>query len=148
MILSTVSSVTRLGTFSKPVATIIFPKSPTFQAIFVKLSKYFIFLVKPFWGNFYRQFATFYWSHCSYSEALLPKTFHPTRLGPPTFFYNSFQDFRNFLFEGVKLHFIDFGFFRSIGVSYQKKSVESLSFLSNEIRNTQFPNCLACHFYF
>ena len=52
-----------LGNFSKPVATIILPKPPTFKAIFVKLSKSFIFLVKSFLGNFYRHLANFYWSH-------------------------------------------------------------------------------------
>ena len=33
------------------------------SAIFVKVSKSLIFLVKSFLGNFY--LATFYWSHCS-----------------------------------------------------------------------------------
>ena len=55
------TSVTRLGDllhFGKTVATIILPNRPNFQAIFVKLSKSFIF------GNFYRHLAIFYWSHC------------------------------------------------------------------------------------
>ena len=34
-------------------------------AIFEKVSKYVIFIVKTFLGNFYRHLATFYWSHCS-----------------------------------------------------------------------------------
>ena len=54
-----------LGNFSKPVATISLPKSLTFLAFFVKVSKSLIFLVKSFLGNFYRHLATFYWSHCS-----------------------------------------------------------------------------------
>ena len=64
-------SVTRLGDFCtlgnflKPVATIILPKLPTFEAIFVKVSKSFDFLVKSFLGRFNRHLATFYWSHCS-----------------------------------------------------------------------------------
>ena len=40
------------------------PKRPHFLAIFVKVSKSFISLVKSFLGNFYRRLATFYWSHC------------------------------------------------------------------------------------
>ena len=51
-----------LGNFSKPVATIILPKSHTFWAIFGKVSKSFISLVKSFLGNFYRHLATFIWS--------------------------------------------------------------------------------------
>ena len=38
---------------------------PTFQAIFAKVSKSFIVLVKSFLGKFYRHLATFYLSHCS-----------------------------------------------------------------------------------
>ena len=54
------------GNFSKPVATIILPKScHNFEAIFVKVLKSFIFLVTSFLGNFFRYLATFYWSHCS-----------------------------------------------------------------------------------
>ena len=48
-----------LGNFSKTVATIIFPKFPTFLAIFGNVSKFFIFLVKSILGNFYRHLATF-----------------------------------------------------------------------------------------
>ena len=33
-----------------------------FGQIFVEVSKYFIFLVKSFLGNFNRHLATFYWS--------------------------------------------------------------------------------------
>ena len=39
------------------------PNLPHSWAIFVKVSKSFIFLVKSFLGNFYRHLATFYWSH-------------------------------------------------------------------------------------
>ena len=65
----TITSLTRLtiyctlGKFSKSVATIIWPKSPTFRQFF-KLSKSFIVLVKSFFGNFYRPLATFCLSHC------------------------------------------------------------------------------------
>ena len=45
-------------------ATINLPKSPTFLANFVKVSKSFIFLVKSFLGNFYRHLAIFFWSNC------------------------------------------------------------------------------------
>ena len=41
-----------LGNFSKPVVTVSLPKSSTFQAIFVQVSKSFIFLVELFLGNF------------------------------------------------------------------------------------------------
>ena len=40
------------------------PNCPYCQAIFVKVSKSFIFLVKSLLGNFYRYLATFYLSHC------------------------------------------------------------------------------------
>ena len=36
------------------------PNYPHYLAIFVKVSKSFIFLVKSFLGNFYRHLATFY----------------------------------------------------------------------------------------
>ena len=42
---------------------LICPNLPHSYAIFVKLSKSFIFLVKPFLGNFYRHLAIFFWSH-------------------------------------------------------------------------------------
>ena len=45
-----------LGNFSKPV--IILPELPTFQAIFVQVSKSFIFLVESFLGNFYKHLVT------------------------------------------------------------------------------------------
>ena len=41
-----------------------FAKSPTFLGNFIKVSKFFIFLVKSFLGNFYRHLAIFFWSHC------------------------------------------------------------------------------------
>ena len=41
------------------------PNLPYSCAIFVKVSKSLIFLVKSFLGNFYRHLATFYWSHWS-----------------------------------------------------------------------------------
>ena len=56
-----------LGNISKSLTTII--NCPHFKAIFVKVSKAFIFLLKSFLGNFYRHLATFYWSHW-----LLPPT--------------------------------------------------------------------------
>ena len=60
------------GNFSKPVATIILPKLPTFQSNFVKVSKSFIFLVKSFLGNFCRHLATFYRSHCDCQHQSAP----------------------------------------------------------------------------
>ena len=42
-----------LGNFSKPVATIILPKSPTFKALFVKVSKSFIFQGESFGNHFW-----------------------------------------------------------------------------------------------
>ena len=53
-----------LGNCSKPLATINLPKSLTFLAIFVKVSKSIIFLVKSCLGNFYRHLAIFFKSHC------------------------------------------------------------------------------------
>ena len=59
------SRVTRLcnllhfGTLFKACATIILPKLLTFLAIFVKVSKSFICLLKSFLGNFYRHLVTF-----------------------------------------------------------------------------------------
>ena len=47
------------GKFLKPLATINLHKSLTFLAIFVKVSKSIIFVVKLFWGNFYRHLAIF-----------------------------------------------------------------------------------------
>ena len=51
------------GNFLKPLATINLPKSPPFLGNFCKVSKSFIFLVKPFLGYFYRHLAIFNWSH-------------------------------------------------------------------------------------
>ena len=59
-----------LGSFSKPLATINFPKSPTFLGNFCKGLKFF--LVKSFLGNFYRPLATFYWSHGFYYKNIVP----------------------------------------------------------------------------
>ena len=62
------TSVTRLAiyctldNFSKPVATIILPKSTTFLCNFWKGVKTFIFLMKSFWAIFI-DISTFYWSH-------------------------------------------------------------------------------------
>ena len=44
------------------------PNQPHFYAIFGKVSKPFIFLMKYFLGNFYRHLATFYWSLCLTDE--------------------------------------------------------------------------------
>ena len=63
-----VSSVTRLddllhfGQLFKACGN-NYSNRPHSQAIFVKVSKSFIFLVKSFLGNFYRHLTTFYWSH-------------------------------------------------------------------------------------
>ena len=59
-----------LGNFSKPVAKISLPKSPTFLTNSCKVSKFLFFLVKSFLGNFYRHLATFHWSHCSRCTAV------------------------------------------------------------------------------
>ena len=57
-----------LVNFLKPLATLKLPKSPTFFAIFEKVSKSIILLVKSFLGNFYRHLIIFFWSHCSHSQ--------------------------------------------------------------------------------
>ena len=49
-----------LGKFYSLWQQLICPNLPHTQAIFVKVSKSFIFLVKSFLGNFYRHF---FWSH-------------------------------------------------------------------------------------
>ena len=54
----------QLGNFSKPVVTIILPKSSTLLCNFCKGVKIFHFSSKFILGNFYRHLATFYWSHC------------------------------------------------------------------------------------
>ena len=48
------------GNFSKPVAIITLPKSPTFLGNFCKGVKVCYFLVKSFLGNFCRHLATFF----------------------------------------------------------------------------------------
>ena len=63
-------SVTRLGNFSNPVATIILPKLHPVVGNFVKVSKTFVFLVQSLLGNFYSNLATFYWSHCCCSSLI------------------------------------------------------------------------------
>ena len=63
------SSVTKLGDFftlgnnSKPGATIILPKYPTFWGNFCKGVKIYHFSSKIILGNFYRLLAIFIWSH-------------------------------------------------------------------------------------
>ena len=63
------SSVTRLGnlldfgTLFKAFANNYLPKTPTFFSNFCKGAKSLIFLVKSFWGNFYRHLAIIFWSH-------------------------------------------------------------------------------------
>ena len=52
-----------LGNHLKLVATITLRKSHTLLAIFVKVSKLFIFLEESFLGNFYRHLAILIWSH-------------------------------------------------------------------------------------
>ena len=51
-----------LATFQSLWQQLVCPNRPHCQAIFVKVSKSFIFLVKSLLGNFYRHLATFYWS--------------------------------------------------------------------------------------
>ena len=48
-----------LGNCLQPIATIFLTKLPTFLAIFLKVSKSFLFRVKSFFGNFDRRLATF-----------------------------------------------------------------------------------------
>ena len=53
----------QLGNFSKPVVTIILPKSSTLLCNFCKGVKIFHFSSKFILGNCYRHLTTFYWSH-------------------------------------------------------------------------------------
>ena len=53
-----------LSNHSKSVPTIKCQNLPHSYAIFVKVSKSLIFLVKSFLGNFYKHLAIFIWSHC------------------------------------------------------------------------------------
>ena len=55
-----------LGNFSKPVATAILPKLPTF---FVKLSKSYIFIVKSFWAAFI-EFGRLFTGHAGLSPVI------------------------------------------------------------------------------
>ena len=52
------------ATFQSLWQQLICPNLLYSKAIFVKVSKSFIFLVKSFLGNFYSHLVTFYWSHC------------------------------------------------------------------------------------
>ena len=52
------------ATFQSLWQQLICPDLPKHsRAIFLKVSKSLIFLVKSFLGNFYRLLAIFYWSH-------------------------------------------------------------------------------------
>ena len=51
------------ATFQSLWQQLFCPNCPHFQAIFVKVSKSFIFLVKSFLATFYTHLATYYWSH-------------------------------------------------------------------------------------
>ena len=52
-----------LGNFLKPLAAINLTKIWHILRQFLKVSKYIIFLVKSFLGNFCRHLAIFFWSH-------------------------------------------------------------------------------------
>ena len=58
--------------FSKPLATIDLPKSPTFLGNYCNGVKIFNFSCEIILGNFYWHLATFYWSHSP-----LPSVFAP-----------------------------------------------------------------------
>ena len=95
-ILWTSTSMTRFDDFLDFGQQLICPSLPHSSAIFVKLSKSFIFLVKPFLVNFYRQYAIFSCPtdlnpcYIQFGEATvaqpLPKT---------TFFWTSLASFHN-----------------------------------------------------
>ena len=53
------------ATFQRLWQQLFCPNLPHSWAIFVKVSKSLIFLVKSFLGNFYRHLAIFIWSHWS-----------------------------------------------------------------------------------
>ena len=63
-----------------------YPNFQHSQAIFVKMSKSLIYLVKSFLGNSYRHLATFYWSHwlviLNHFKIPTPTLF-PMLVGPP-----------------------------------------------------------------
>ena len=79
-----------LGNFSKAVAAIILTKLPIFYAIFVEVSKSFIFLVESILGNFYRHLATFYWSRCWQWSLSIPEICSSNR-GIGKCFWNIFN---------------------------------------------------------
>ena len=56
--------------FSKPLATVILPKSPTFLGNFCKGVKNYHISREIILGNFYRHLAIFFWSHSTHSLAL------------------------------------------------------------------------------
>ena len=51
------------ATFQSLWQQLFSPNCPHSEAIFVKVSKYFIILVKSFLDNFYRHLVIFFWSH-------------------------------------------------------------------------------------
>ena len=61
-----------LGFFSKPLATINLPQSPTIDN-FCKGVQNLILQVKLLLGTFYRHLAIFYWSHWRYLMSVLSK---------------------------------------------------------------------------
>ena len=63
-----------LGNFSKPLATINLPKSPTFLGNFCKGVKICHFSSDIIWCNFYRHLAIFFCSHCRGGNFPLPST--------------------------------------------------------------------------
>ena len=74
-----------LGSFLKPVATIIMLKLPTFFGNFCQDVEILHFLVKSFWGNFYGYLATFYWSH--WPTVIIPLKVLAFSVSPESIYY-------------------------------------------------------------
>ena len=72
--------ITHWATLQSRWQQLFSPNCPHCQAIFVKVSKSFIFVVKSFLGNFYSHLATFYWSHWLYVVRRTYNELSPTRL--------------------------------------------------------------------
>ena len=63
-----------LGSFLKPLATIILPKSPTLSGTFCKGVKIYHLSREIILGNFYRHLAIFFWSHWAPAQTWLTRS--------------------------------------------------------------------------
>ena len=99
-----------LGNHSKPVATIILPKSPTLVGNFCKGVKIIHFSSGIILGNFYRHLEIFIWSHCQpmpSKKVLFFKTNWPTSakfLFISNFLFHHSIDEKDYQIKRIKLN--------------------------------------------